>query len=105
MNWCRNGFMRCNNREEPCGSHHDEARVLKWETSVALTELCEDEEGAAEALVLYVAYERNGVTFAKCVAETARERWRAIVRRGGGRASRRRAILLAAMTAMGVGGV
>jgi hypothetical protein len=32
-------FMRCRRRLEPCGSHHSEARVLKWETSVWLTEL------------------------------------------------------------------
>ena len=33
----RSGFMRCKRREEPCGSHHVEARALKWETSVGLT--------------------------------------------------------------------
>ena len=46
--------MRWRRREEPWGSHQDEARVLKCDTSVALTE-DEDELGAAEALVLYVA--------------------------------------------------
>ena len=31
--------MRCSNLLEPCGSHHDDARVLKCETSLSLTEL------------------------------------------------------------------
>jgi len=31
-------------REEPCGSHHVEARALKWETSDGLTEEEEEEE-------------------------------------------------------------
>jgi hypothetical protein len=31
--------MRWRRRLEPWGSHQEEARVLKWETSVALTEL------------------------------------------------------------------
>jgi hypothetical protein len=30
--------MRCRRREEPCGSHHVEARALKWEISVGETE-------------------------------------------------------------------
>jgi hypothetical protein len=36
--------MRCKSREEPCGSHHVEARALKCDTSVGLTDdvvLCE----------------------------------------------------------------
>ena len=36
--------MRCSNRDEPCGSHHVEARALKCDTSVGLTDevvLCE----------------------------------------------------------------
>ena len=41
----RRGFMRWRSREEPCGSHHDEARREKWETSVSETE--EVEEGGA----------------------------------------------------------
>lgn len=31
--------MRCNSRLEPCGSHQADARALKCETSVWLTEL------------------------------------------------------------------
>ena len=31
--------MRWRRRLEPCGSHHAEASVLKWETSAWLTEL------------------------------------------------------------------
>jgi hypothetical protein len=34
----RRGFMRCKRREEPWGSHHVEARALKCDTSVGLTE-------------------------------------------------------------------
>jgi hypothetical protein len=30
--------MRCRAREEPCGSHHVEARALKWLISEGLTE-------------------------------------------------------------------
>ena len=30
--------MRCRSREEPCGSHHVEARALKCDTSVGFTE-------------------------------------------------------------------
>lgn len=30
--------MRCRRREEPCGSHHVEARALKWEISLGETE-------------------------------------------------------------------
>jgi len=30
--------MRWRRRDEPLGSHHVEARALKWETSVGLTE-------------------------------------------------------------------
>lgn len=33
----RNGFMRCSNLDEPCGSHHVDARALKCETSSGLT--------------------------------------------------------------------
>lgn len=40
----RSGFIRWRSREEPWGSHHEEARALKWETSVALTELEDAEE-------------------------------------------------------------
>ena len=29
--------MRCSRRELPWGSHHDEARALKWDTSVGST--------------------------------------------------------------------
>lgn len=31
--------MRWRRREEPWGSHHVEARALKWETSVGFTEV------------------------------------------------------------------
>lgn len=34
----RRGFIRWRRREEPCGSHHVEARALKWNTSAGLTE-------------------------------------------------------------------
>lgn len=34
----RNGFMRCSSRDEPCGSHHVDARALKCETSSGDTE-------------------------------------------------------------------
>lgn len=34
----RSGFMRWRRREEPWGSHHVDARALKWEISVGLTE-------------------------------------------------------------------
>ena len=30
--------MRCSSREDPCGSHHVEARALKCDTSVGLTD-------------------------------------------------------------------
>lgn len=30
--------MRWRRREEPCGSHHVDARALKWDISVGLTE-------------------------------------------------------------------
>ena len=43
MKSCRRGFIRCKRREEPCGSHHVEAKALKWDTSAGLTddvELC-----------------------------------------------------------------
>lgn len=33
----RSGFMRWRSREEPWGSHHEEARALKWDTSVGST--------------------------------------------------------------------
>jgi hypothetical protein len=33
----RSGFMRCSRREGPCGSHHDDARALKCDTSVGST--------------------------------------------------------------------
>lgn len=36
--------MRWRSREEPWGSHHDDARALKWEISVGLTELVVAEE-------------------------------------------------------------
>lgn len=39
MKVCRSGFMRCRRRELPWGSHQEEAKALKWETSVSLTEL------------------------------------------------------------------
>jgi hypothetical protein len=39
MKGCRCWFMRWRRRLEPWGSHHSEAKVLKWETSVSLTEL------------------------------------------------------------------
>jgi len=35
--------MRCRTREEPWGSHHVEARALKWDISEAFTE--GEEEG------------------------------------------------------------
>ena len=35
----RSGFMRCRRREEPWGSHHDEARAEKWESSLGETEV------------------------------------------------------------------
>lgn len=38
MKSCRSGFMRWRRREEPWGSHHVDARALKWEISVGLTE-------------------------------------------------------------------
>jgi hypothetical protein len=44
MKSCRKGFMRCRRREEPCGSHHVEARALKWEISVGETEELEEDE-------------------------------------------------------------
>ena len=34
----RRGFMRWRMREEPCGSHHEDARAEKWDSSVAETE-------------------------------------------------------------------
>ena len=34
----RRGFMRWRRREEPCGSHHEDARAEKWDSSVAETE-------------------------------------------------------------------
>ena len=34
----RSGFIRCSRREEPCGSHHEDARAEKWDSSVAETE-------------------------------------------------------------------
>lgn len=34
----RSGFMRWRRREEPWGSHHVDARALKWDISVGLTE-------------------------------------------------------------------
>lgn len=36
--------MRCRIREEPWGSHHVDARALKWEISVGLTEVAVAEE-------------------------------------------------------------
>ena len=42
----RKGFMRCRRREDPWGSHHVEARALKCDTSVGLTE--EVEAGEVE---------------------------------------------------------
>jgi hypothetical protein len=39
----RSGFMRWRSRAGPCGSHHVEARALKCETSVGLTEEVEVE--------------------------------------------------------------
>lgn len=35
----RRGFIRWRTREEPCGSHHVEARASKWDISEALTEV------------------------------------------------------------------
>lgn len=35
----RSGFMRCRRREEPWGSHHEEARAEKWESSLGETEV------------------------------------------------------------------
>ena len=40
MKSCRRGFMRWRALEEPWGSHHVEARALKWEISSALTDEC-----------------------------------------------------------------
>lgn len=34
----RRGFIRCRRREGPWGSHHEEARREKWESSVGETE-------------------------------------------------------------------
>ena len=34
----RRGFIKCRRREEPWGSHHEEARALKCEISEGLTE-------------------------------------------------------------------
>lgn len=47
--------MRWRSLLEPCGSHHDEARALKCETSVALTEEEGWEDSVGSKLVLYVA--------------------------------------------------
>jgi hypothetical protein len=33
----RRGFMRWRIREGPCGSHHDDASAVKWDTSVGST--------------------------------------------------------------------
>jgi hypothetical protein len=43
MKSCRRGFMRWRSRDGPCGSHHDDARELKCDTSVGST--VEFEEG------------------------------------------------------------
>jgi hypothetical protein len=43
MKSCRRGFMRWRSRDGPCGSHHDDARALKCDTSVGST--VEVEEG------------------------------------------------------------
>lgn len=45
MKVCRWGFMRWRAREEPWGSHHVEARALKWDISEGLTEGEEGPEG------------------------------------------------------------
>lgn len=36
--------MRWRRREEPCGSHHVDARALKWEISLGLTDVVVVEE-------------------------------------------------------------
>jgi hypothetical protein len=38
MKSCRRGFIRCKRRDGPWGSHQVDARALKCETSVGLTE-------------------------------------------------------------------
>lgn len=37
MKSCLTGFIRCRRRDGPCGSHHVEARALKWEISAGET--------------------------------------------------------------------
>lgn len=44
MKSCRRGFIRWSRRDGPCGSHQVEARALKCETSVGLTEDVLDED-------------------------------------------------------------
>lgn len=42
MNVWRSGFMRWRRRDGPCGSHHEEARAPKWDTSEGSTVDCEE---------------------------------------------------------------
>lgn len=88
MNVCRCGFIRWRTREEPCGSHHVEARALKCDISEALTEGDSEwcgggvEEAVWVVVVLWYRQTRDGVvTDGGCML---RRKWRAaaVVLRG-----------------------
>lgn len=79
MKSCRCGFIRCSTRDEPWGSHHVDARALKWDISEALTdgesegfvcggagfdegcELAEDDEEWEEVVVLWYRLAAEGM--------------------------------------------
>lgn len=59
----RRGFIRCSKREEPCGSHHDEARALKCDTSVGSTVELDEGEGLWCRVVVVVNARRVVMDF------------------------------------------
>ena len=52
--------MRWRSLLEPCGSHHDDARALKWETSCWLTELGAGGVALSLRIVLFENWRRFG---------------------------------------------
>ena len=67
----RRGFMRCRSREGPCGSHHDEARALKCDTSVGSTVEAEFGVGLwCRDAVVDKPREGRGIRSNDCVAAT-----------------------------------
>lgn len=73
----RSGFMRCRSREEPCGSHHEDASALKCETSVGSTvELGEGGLWRRAGVVVKARVAGDGRSEGEAVALRGCEDWR-----------------------------